>query len=99
MNDRNVKQVPFGVGTSEGGVKGEGVCVGGWIWCKYFVYIYEDRTMEPIEIVLRKGGEEWEGLDLIRLHYMHIWKYHSEMPLCNQYMQIKLEQKSDQFAL
>jgi hypothetical protein len=27
----------------------------------YFVYVYENRTMKPVEIVLRSGGEGDEG--------------------------------------
>jgi hypothetical protein len=26
-------------------------------WSLYFVYIHENKTMKPVEIVLRKGGE------------------------------------------
>jgi hypothetical protein len=29
---------------------------GGWkIWFMFFVYLYENRTMKPTEIVLRSG--------------------------------------------
>jgi hypothetical protein len=37
-------------------VKGEGE--GGLIWWVYFVYVYENRTMKPVEIVLRRGEVE-----------------------------------------
>jgi hypothetical protein len=36
-------------------VDGEGE--GGQIWSMYFVYIYENRMMKPLEIVL--GREQW----------------------------------------
>jgi hypothetical protein len=26
--------------------------VGGWIWSKYFIHIYENRIMKPIEIII-----------------------------------------------
>jgi hypothetical protein len=52
MKDRKLKQV-LSRGTSrrrKAYGKGEGVRM----WWKYFVFIYENRTMKPIEIVL--GG-------------------------------------------
>jgi hypothetical protein len=36
-----------------GRAKGEGK--GEQMWWKYFVFIYENRTMKPAEIVLRSG--------------------------------------------
>jgi hypothetical protein len=30
---------------------------GWWIWLMYFIYLYENRTMKPVEIVFKK----WEG--------------------------------------
>jgi hypothetical protein len=32
--------------------KGEG----GQIWWIYFVFMYENRTMKPVETILRRGG-------------------------------------------
>jgi hypothetical protein len=29
----------------------------GQIWLMYFVYVYENKTMKPTEIVLRRGEE------------------------------------------
>jgi hypothetical protein len=26
-----------------------------WTWSKYFVYVYEGRTIKPVEILLRRG--------------------------------------------
>jgi hypothetical protein len=38
---------------------------GGQIWWIYFVFMYENRRMKPVEIVLRrkerKEGERWRG--------------------------------------
>jgi hypothetical protein len=34
---------------------------GGWIWLRYLVYLHENWTMKPVEIVLRNGGGEDEG--------------------------------------
>jgi hypothetical protein len=30
-------------------------------WWMYFVYIYENRRMKPVEIVIRRRGEGEEG--------------------------------------
>jgi hypothetical protein len=38
--------------------RGEGKWRGWWM---YFVYVYENRTTKPDEIVLRRGGERWRG--------------------------------------
>jgi hypothetical protein len=55
------------------------------IWSMYFVYQHENRTMKPVEIVLRRGKAEeevWlEGVNLINIHYKHICKYSNEIPL------------------
>jgi hypothetical protein len=42
--------------------------------------------MKSVEIVPRRGEEvvgEKEGMGLRRIHCVHIWKYHSEILLCN----------------
>jgi hypothetical protein len=32
------------------------------MWWEYFVYIYENRRMKPVGILLRRGGgEQWRG--------------------------------------
>jgi hypothetical protein len=33
--------------------------VGGWIWCKYYVHMYVNRKMIPVETVprMREAGE------------------------------------------
>jgi hypothetical protein len=36
---------------------------GGQIRLMYFVYMYEDRTVKPIEIVLRRGWQEMKEND------------------------------------
>jgi hypothetical protein len=33
---------------------------GGWIWLRYFLYMYEYGTLKPTEVILRRGME-WEG--------------------------------------
>jgi hypothetical protein len=50
------------------------------------MYIYEYRKMKPVKIVLRReeGDGMIQGVNLIGMHYMHVWKYHSETPLDNQ---------------
>jgi hypothetical protein len=34
---------------------------GGWIWCKYHVYMYENGKMIPVETIPGMGGEGNEG--------------------------------------
>jgi hypothetical protein len=50
----------------------------------YFVNVYENRTMKPVEIVLRMGAEGWgrmmEEVDLIKTHCKHVCKCHNEPP-------------------
>jgi hypothetical protein len=53
---RWVKECKNGVGTSRGREKGKGE--GEWVWSKYFISMYENRTMKPVEIVLRRGSEK-----------------------------------------
>jgi trehalose utilization protein len=51
----------------------------------YFVYVYENRTMKPIEDVLRRGGEckrMVEGMNLIKIHCKHICKCYNESLYC-----------------
>jgi hypothetical protein len=48
----------------------------------YFVFIYENRRMKPLEIVLRKGKkEEREGVNPTKLYFKHICKYHNVSPV------------------
>jgi hypothetical protein len=58
--------------------EGEGV----QIWSVYFIYLFANRTMNPVEIVLRRGykerGRMMEGLSLTQIHCKHIWKCHNE---------------------
>jgi hypothetical protein len=46
----------------------------------YFVYVYENRTMAPADIVLRSEGrgENDGGVNLIKMHCEHICKFHNE---------------------
>jgi hypothetical protein len=46
----------------------------------YFGFIYENRRIKPVEIVLRSGGgggkKEYEG-SKSKIYFKHIWKYHN----------------------
>jgi hypothetical protein len=57
IKDRKVKVKQVLTGCKyqcvRGGTKGEGKEVR--IWSLYFVYEYENRTMKPVKIVLRRG--------------------------------------------
>jgi hypothetical protein len=55
MKDRKGKTGLMGDDTSG---KGEGIGLdeGGQIWWMHFVFMYENRMMMPVEIVLRRGG-------------------------------------------
>jgi hypothetical protein len=53
---------------------------------KYFIYMYKSRIMESINIF--KGEERGqkrvtEEVNLIKVHYMHVWKYHNGTLLYN----------------
>jgi hypothetical protein len=51
----------------------------------YLVPIYENRTMKPLEIVLRSGeggeGRTMEGRNLTKIYCKHIYKYHNAFPV------------------
>jgi hypothetical protein len=51
----------------------------------YFVFLYENRSMKPVEIVLSSGGGQIRkndgGVNLIKMHCKHICKYHNA-PSC-----------------
>jgi hypothetical protein len=54
--------------------------VRGQIWWMYFVFMYENRIMNPVVIVLRRGGgiRENDGrLNLFKIYCNHICKYHN----------------------
>jgi hypothetical protein len=60
----------------EGGrVKAEGE--GERIWSKYFIPMYENRTMKTVDIVLRRGWND--RVNLIKVYCMHVWKYHNNL--------------------
>jgi hypothetical protein len=73
-----VRHLDEGVGISGRQVRVNGEGEGGWIWCMFFVFVYENRTMKPIEIVLRKGRSgdegEWWGVNLIKIDCKYICK-------------------------
>jgi hypothetical protein len=41
-----------------------------------------------------EGKRNSEGVKLIKICYIHVWKYHSETPSYNQYKLIKTEEKN-----
>jgi hypothetical protein len=49
--------------------------------------MYENRTMTPTEIALRRGDREQggarEAVNLIRVDCVHVCKYHNEISLYN----------------
>jgi hypothetical protein len=65
MKDSNVKQVCLGKVTSGHSptVNGEGQ--EGWVWSMCFIYMYEDRTLKSVLIILsrREGIRENDGGD------------------------------------
>jgi hypothetical protein len=50
----------------------------------YFVYVYENRIMKSVEIVLRRGEggmrDKDEGVNLIKVYCKHICKCDTESP-------------------
>jgi hypothetical protein len=59
---------------------------------KFSICKYQYRVMKSIKL-FKKGRGEYlsikEGLNLIKVHYMPIWKYHNEIHLYSQYTLIK----------
>jgi hypothetical protein len=58
----------------------------------YFIFIYENKGMKPVEIVLRRGrGDEVEQWRKLLRYCKHIGKYYnaSRIPPYNYYMLIK----------
>jgi hypothetical protein len=53
----------------------------------YFIHLYENRIVKPIEIVVRieedEGGKMMDGVNLTKVCCEHIWKCHSDSPLYN----------------
>jgi hypothetical protein len=56
---------------------------GGRTCWMYFIFICENKTMKPVEMVLR-GKEEWErmmeGVNLIKVYCKHIYRCHNITP-------------------
>jgi hypothetical protein len=46
--------------------------------------MYKYGTLKHVGVILRKGlgikGRKMEVLNQTRVKYMHIWKYHNEIP-------------------
>jgi hypothetical protein len=60
----------------------------------YFIFIYENRIMKPVEIVLwsKEWGRKTEGVNVIKINRMHICKCHNVLPVhTNKKFLIKLE--------
>jgi hypothetical protein len=53
---RKVKTGPLWEWEQVRGGKVNEECEGGQLWCMYFVHLDENRTMKPVEIVLRREG-------------------------------------------
>jgi hypothetical protein len=51
------------------------------------------EQQSPLNLFLEGSTEEWgemtEGMGLIAVHYVHLWKYHSEASLYNKCVIIK----------
>jgi deoxyadenosine/deoxycytidine kinase len=45
----------------------------------YFVFIYENRRMKTVEIVLRRG-RTMEGINPNKIYFKHICKYYNVFP-------------------
>jgi predicted DNA-binding antitoxin AbrB/MazE fold protein len=49
------------------------------------MYLYENGTMKPVEIVLISEGNGcgrmMEGVNLTKVHYKYVWKCHNETPV------------------
>jgi hypothetical protein len=59
-------------------VKGEGE--GGGVVKVLFTHI-ENRIMKPVKIILKRGGGGEiiaEGVNFIKAHCRHVWRYHHE---------------------
>jgi hypothetical protein len=55
--------------------------------------MYENRTVKPVEIVLRSGGgmrDNDGGVNPIKIYFKHIYKCHNVSPLDNCHMLIKM---------
>jgi hypothetical protein len=50
-----------------------------------FIYVYENKTMTHVEVVLRRDEGGWgrtmKGVNLIKIHHKYICKYHNESPI------------------
>jgi hypothetical protein len=49
----------------------------------YFLHMYKDGTMKPVEVILRRGTGKRENkgwMDQTGVHCTHIWKCHNETP-------------------
>jgi predicted DNA-binding antitoxin AbrB/MazE fold protein len=45
--------------------------------------MYENGIMKPVKIVFKRGKgmiRVIEGVNLIKVHYVQVWKYHNETP-------------------
>jgi hypothetical protein len=69
--------------------KGEG----GRIWWLYFLFMYENSTMRPVEIVLRWGRRKKENNLRVKseIYCQHMCTCHNESPMYNNYMLIKIK--------
>jgi hypothetical protein len=65
----------------------------------YIVFIYENRRMKLVEIVLRRGeeggGRQMEGVNL-KIHCKYRWKCHNVSPPLLLYANLKKANKREQ---
>jgi hypothetical protein len=47
----------------------------------YYIYTYEDGAMKPTKHC-EKGekGNIIEGVNFFKVHYVHVWNHHNEIP-------------------
>jgi hypothetical protein len=47
--------------------------------CNNCIFMYKNRIIKPIKVILKwKTSKSNRGVNLIKVHYMHAWKYHNE---------------------
>jgi hypothetical protein len=50
----------------------------------HYIDTYEDSIRKPTKHCLKGGEEKWkygEGVDLFKVHCMHVWNYHGKIQI------------------
>jgi hypothetical protein len=49
-----------------------------------FLFAYENRTLKPVEIVLRRGKERRknQGVNLVKIYCKYMCKFYNVSPIC-----------------